>query len=151
MTPTEYIALFTSIPAIIAAITSLIVAIKSKNTSNTAITALNQHVMTHVVNKRLDTINREVNIVTTPDKPAMTEDVAPELTNPIGLQGSTLMGVVSAAPPVDAVPPVPEPVAETPEDIEPDVLPVPEPAPETPKQTALERARELVEELRHLL
>lgn len=105
MTPALWSELIGASVSLILAVAAYVRSNTAKAKADTAITAMNQHVMTHVANRYIE---KKGNIImSTPETPQDTS-----VSNPVGLQGASLMGVQSAAPPPEAVAPVPEPVTE---------------------------------------
>jgi hypothetical protein len=109
----EIAALATGIPAIIGAITALVIALKGNSTANTAkSTAQNASTATgllaHAMTTNTVTPQVRINPVTEQPETAEIPEVAPELTNPIGLQGASLMGVSNPVPAPEAAPAAPE-------------------------------------------
>src|ERR1700733_5522012 len=103
MTPALWAELVGAIVTISGALAAYLKANTAQKSADNATQAVNAHVMTHVINRSLERANTmsvpDDTIV--PTAPAMTSDaaeLAPELTDPIGRQGASLMGLSGQVP-----------------------------------------------------
>src|ERR1700722_1360495 len=160
MTPALWAELVGAIVTISGALAAYLKANTAQKSADNATQAVNAHVMTHVINRSLERANTmsvpDDTIV--PTAPAMTSpgDPAPELTDPIGRQGASLMGLSGQPPQTDPLepenapeptaPPVPDPVV-----LNPNTVDTEPPPPVKTAESVLDRIIEGLTELRGLL
>lgn len=103
MTPALWAELIGAVVTVSTALAAYLRANTAKGKADTAITALNSHVMTHVINRKMQTMSE----ISAENAPAMQD---PAMANPVGQQGASLMGVQPV--PVVTPEPAPEPPQE---------------------------------------
>jgi hypothetical protein len=147
MTPALWTELISATVTLFVAGAAYLRANTAHNSANTAITALKAHsAVAHNVPQLWNRTEINQGVAVSEINPAMTEQSAPELTDPVGLQGASLMGFSG-----QTIPAEPETVPETLPEAAPTPVPVAESVPQVSAVDLLDRVAEALQALRNAL